>query len=406
MAAVGDAKETIMLPLADDTIYLDHAATTPLDPAVLSAMLPYLTEQFGNPSSPYALGQNARAAIDGARATAAQVLGCQPNEIVFTGGATESDNLALKGVAWQRRLEGAAAVPHIVTTAIEHHAVLHAATFLERQGFDVTFVPPEANGTVAADRIEAAIRPETCLVAVMAANNETGAIQPVAEIGCIARRHGIPVHIDAVQAAGLLPLRVDELGCDLLALSAHKFYGPKGVGLLYVRRGTAIAWQQDGGGQEGGRRGGTENVPCIVGLAAALHRADAEREATAAHCRQVRDRLQAGILAAIPGAAINGPIDSGDRLPNNLNVAIPGLQGETVLLNLDMQGVAASAGSACTTGNSEPSHVLLAMGLGEQRCRESLRFTTGRSNTIEQMDEVVELLTEIVSRVRDLAEVV
>ena len=396
-----------MGPSGDDTIYLDHAATTPLDPEVLAAMVPYLTRSFGNPSSIYRLGQEARAAVDDARSTVARVLGCSPAEIVFTSGATESDNLAVKGIAWRRRLERErgrnAAMPHVVTSAIEHHAVLHAVTSLEHQGFPVTYVRPDPEGIVSPEQIEAVIRPETCLVSVMYANNESGAIQPVAEIGRIARERGIPFHVDAVQGAGLLPLGVDDLGCDLLALSAHKFYGPKGVGLLYVRRGTPIRWQQDGGGQEGGRRGGTENVVGIVGLAAALAKAEAQRPGYVDHCAALRDRLEAGIKATIPDAVINGPSDPARRLPNNLNVALPGIQGETVLLNLDMQGVAASAGSACTTGNSEPSHVLLAMGLGEERCRESLRFTVGRSTTADQIDETIEILAETVARVRGLA---
>jgi cysteine desulfurase len=394
-------------PSGDDTIYLDHAATTPLDPEVLAAMVPYLTRSFGNPSSIYRLGQEARAAVDDARSTVARVLGCSPAEIVFTSGATESDNLAVKGIAWRRRLERErgrnAAMPHVVTSAIEHHAVLHAATALEHQGFPVTYVRPDPEGIVSPEQIEAVIRPETCLVSVMYANNESGAIQPVAEIGRIARERGIPFHVDAVQGAGLLPLGVDDLGCDLLALSAHKFYGPKGVGLLYVRRGSPIRWQQDGGGQEDGRRGGTENVAGIVGLAAALAKAEAQRPGYVDHCTALRDRLEAGIKATIPDVVINGPSDPARRLPNNLNVALPGIQGETVLLNLDMQGVAASAGSACTTGNSEPSHVLLAMGLGEERCRESLRFTVGRSTTADQIDETIEILAETVARVRGLA---
>ena len=394
-------------PSGDDTIYLDHAATTPLDPEVLAAMVPYLTRSFGNPSSIYRLGQEARAAVDDARSTVARVLGCSPAEIVFTSGATESDNLAVKGIAWRRRLERErgrnAAMPHVVTSAIEHHAVLHAATALEHQGFPVTYVRPDPEGIVSPEQIEAVIRPETCLVSVMYANNESGAIQPVAEIGRIARERGIPFHVDAVQGAGLLPLGVDDLGCDLLALSAHKFYGPKGVGLLSVRRGSPIRWQQDGGGQEDGRRGGTENVAGIVGLAAALAKAEAQRPGYVDHCTALRNRLEAGIKATIPDVVINGPSEPARRLPNNLNVALPGIQGETVLLNLDMQRVAASAGSACTTGNSEPSHVLLAMGLGEERCRESLRFTVGRSTTADQIDETIEILAETVARVRGLA---
>ena len=245
-----------------------------------------------------------------------------------------------------------------------------------------------------------AIRDDTCLISVMYANNESGAIQPIREIGAIARDRGIPLHTDAVQAAGSLPLHVDDLGVDLLSLSAHKFYGPKGVGLLYVRRGTAIDFQQAGGSQEQGRRGGTENVPGIVGLGVALEESDARREVYAEHCRRLRDRLQAGLLSAIPTADINGPLDPSQRLPNNLNVSIPGVQGETLLLSLDILGVAASAGSACTTGNTEPSHVLRAMGLSDEACRSSLRFTVGRSNTEEQIDIAVDAVVEAVRRVR------
>ncbi len=389
----------------DDTIYLDHAATTPVDPEVLAVMLPYFSERYGNPSSIYRLGQEARAALDRARASAARVLGCQPAEILFTSGATESNNLALKGVAWQRRLgqDPGAPAPHVVTTRIEHHAVLHAAEALAEQGFGVTYVPCDANGLVAPDDVAAAIRPETCLVSVMYANNEVGAVQPIAEIAALVRERGIPFHTDAVQAAGTLPLRVDDLGVDLLALSAHKFYGPKGVGLLYVRRGTPIAYQQAGGGQEGGRRGGTENVPLIVGLAAALEKADWLREAYTTRCAGLRDRLWEGVREAIPDAQRNGPADPAHRLANNLNLAIPGVQGETILLGLDMEGVAASAGSACTTGNSEPSHVLRAMGLSDERCRASLRFTVGRDNTTDEIDEAVDVLAEAVARVRELA---
>jgi cysteine desulfurase len=390
---------------ADDLIYLDHAATTAVDPDVLSVMLPYFSTHYGNPSSIYRLGQEARAALDRARASVARVLGCQPAEIIFTSGATESNNLALKGVAWLRRSQSHPAdkPPHIVITRIEHHAVLHAAEALEAQGFDVDYVPCDEHGIVAVADVEAALRPETCLISVMYANNEVGAIQPIPAIGQLARQHGVPFHTDAVQAAGTLPIRVDDLGVDLLALSAHKFYGPKGVGLLYVRRGTPMSYQQAGGGQEDGRRGGTENVPLIVGLAAALEKADWLRDAYAAHCAGLRDRLLAGIQEAIPDVDLNGPVDPRQRLANNLNVAIPGVQGETILLSLDMEGITASAGSACTTGNSEPSHVLRAMGFSDERCRASLRLTVGRDNTAEEIDETVDVLAAIVSRVRDLA---
>ncbi|MGH2562100.1 MAG: cysteine desulfurase family protein [Thermomicrobiales bacterium] len=394
------------LPGGDDTIYLDHAATTPVDPAVLEAMLPYFTRHFGNPSSIYQLGQEGRAALDRSRKSVAQILGCQPSEIVFTSGATESDNLALGGVAWQRRLsEPDSRPPHVITTAIEHHAVLHTAQWLERQGFPITYIPCDSAGFIDPAAIEAAIRPATCLISVMHANNETGSIQPIAEIGQIARRQGIPFHTDAVQAAGILPLSVDDLNVDLLSLSAHKFYGPKGVGLLYVRRQTPIAFQQHGGGQESGRRGGTENVAGVIGLAAALELAEQTREEYKRHCAALRHRLWAGIQQSIPEVELNGTDEWSRRLSNNLNIAIPGVQGETMLLSLDMEGIAASAGSACTTGRSDPSHVLMALGYGEERCRASLRFSVGRGNTPDEIDDVVDALVEAVERVRQLSAV-
>ncbi len=388
----------------NDAIYLDHAATTPTDPAVVQAMAPYFTTVFGNPSSIYRIGQDARAALDRARREIAGVLHCSPSEVIFTSGATESDNLALRGVAWDARLRNPdGPVPHIVTTAIEHHAVLHAADALEHQGFRVTRVDVGTDGIVDPGAIEAAIEPDTCLVSVMLANNEIGSIQPVAEIGEISRARGIPFHTDAVQGAGVLDLNVNVLNVDLLSLSAHKFYGPKGVGILYVRKGTPIQWQQVGGGQESGRRGGTENMPLIVGMARALVSADASRDAYNAFCADLRDALWEGIQERISGVRLNGPAPGPQRLPNNLNVAIDGVQGETVLLSLDMQGVAASAGSACTTGNSEPSHVLLACGLDETAARTSLRLTVGRGNSMDEIDRAVEMLAETVERVRTLA---
>ena len=390
--------------MSSDVIYLDHAATTPVDPRVVDAMLPYLNSRFGNPSSIYQLGQESRAALDRARGTIAAVLGAQPAEIVFTSGATESNNLALSGVAWQHQLTNTlSSPPHIVTTTIEHHAVLHTVQWLERIGFQVTYVSCDREGIVQLRDIVAALRPETCLVSVMVANNEVGAVQPIAEIGGELRNRGVPFHVDATQAAGLRSLKVDELQVDLLSLSAHKFYGPKGVGLLYVRRGTPIAYQQHGGGQESGRRGGTENVAGIVGMAAALELAETTRDAYRAHCGRLRDRLLDGISERIPDVVLNGPEPGPDRLENNLNLAIAGVQGETVLLSLDMQGIAASAGSACTTGNSEPSHVLLAMGLSEDRARMSLRLSVGRSNTDEEIDDVVDILVESVERIRSLS---
>ncbi|MEZ4530580.1 MAG: cysteine desulfurase family protein [Thermomicrobiales bacterium] len=387
-----------------ESIYLDHAATTPVDPDVLRVMAPWFTEFFGNPSSIYQLGQQSRAALDTARAQCARVLGCHPSEIVFTSGATESNNLALAGSVWAlRERSPGGPPPHIVTTAVEHHAVLHKAEWLESIGFALTIVPVNELGVVDPAAIAGAIRPETALISVMYANNETGAIQPIAEIAAIARAHQIPLHSDAVQAAGLLPLVVDELGVDLLSLSAHKFYGPKGVGLLYVRRGTPLSWQQLGGGQESGRRGGTENVPLIVGMGAALAIAERDREAYARDCRILRDRLFSEIEERVEGITLNGPSLADGRLANNLNLAIDGVQGETVLLNLDMAGIAASAGSACTTGNAQPSHVLKAMGYSDEQCRTSIRLTVGRCNDDDQIIDAAESLVDAVLRIRELA---
>jgi cysteine desulfurase len=383
-------------------IYLDHAATTPVDPEIVPLMVPFFTTRFGNPSSIYQLGQDARAALDQARARIAGVLGCRSSEIVFTSGATESDNQALKGViaAWRRSHPG---TPHVITTAIEHHAVLHAADALEADGITVTRVQCDASGVIDPDAIAAAIRPETALISVMSVNNEVGSIQPITAIGAIARERGIPFHCDAVQSAGARSLNVDELDVDLLSLSAHKFYGPKGVGILYVRKGTPIEFQQQGGGQESGRRGGTENVPLIVGMAEALVRAEAHREEFVRFGASLRDNLWQRVSDEIPDAILNGPPLDGPRVTTNLNIAIPGIQGETVLLGLDMEGVAASAGSACTTGNSEPSHVLRAMGLSDELCRASLRLTVGRLNTMDQMADAADALITVVDRVRALS---
>lgn len=393
-----------MFPANNSTIYLDHAATTPVDPDVARAMAPWQTEQFGNPSSIYQLGQEARASLDRSRAAIARVLACQPAEVVFTSGATESDNLALNGVAWQARLDHPdGPPPHVITTAIEHHAVLDAALWLERIGFSVSFAPCDEFGIVHPGAIKALIRPETCLISVMYANNEVGSIQPVSAVADIARSRGIPFHVDATQAAGLLPLVVNDLGADLLSLSAHKFYGPKGVGLLYVRKGTPIAWQQHGGGQESGRRAGTENVAGIAGMALALERAEQRRSSYADHCRRLRDRLADGLLEHIPDVILTGPELGPERLANNLHVEIRGVQGETVLLSLDMQGVAASAGSACTTGNAAPSHVLLAMGKSEEAARSSLRFSVGLTNDDEQIDDALDVLIDAVQRIRELS---
>lgn len=387
-----------------DTVYLDHAATTPVDATVVELMIPFFSGIFGNPSSIYRVGQDAKAGIERARQQIASVLGSRTSEVLFTSGATESINLALRGTIESKasRFPDLSGV-HLITSRIEHHAALHEVDRLIAAGLDVTYIDNDVTGRVTAAAIADAIRPETAMISIMYANNEHGAIQPAAEIGALARERGISFHIDAVQAAGTLPLKVNELGCDLLSLSAHKFYGPKGVGMLYVRKGTAIEFQQLGGGQESGRRGGTENVPLIVGMGAALQSAEGMREAYNAHCRELRDHLWEQIAGTVPDVALNGPDLDGERLSNNLNVTIRGVQGETVLLALDMAGVSASAGSACTTGNAEPSHVLLASGLDESSARASLRLTVGRGNSRDEIDAAVEILADTVSRIRALA---
>ena len=386
-----------------DAVYLDHAATTPVDPAVVQAMIPFFSQGFGNPSSIYQSGQEAHAALDRARGQVAGVLGCRNSEVVFTSGATESIGLALRGAAWAAKLRNPESTPHIVSTGVEHHAVLHSLDALERQGFRITLVECDEEGLVQPDAVIAAIEPETCLVSVMLANNEVGTIQPVAEIGAEVRSRGILMHTDAVQAAGSLPIDVDALNVDLLSLSAHKFYGPKGVGVLYVRKGSRLEWTQEGGGQESGRRGGTENVPLIVGMGEALVRAEQTRDQYVAFAEELRDDLWRAVQERIDDVTINGPEPGPNRLPNNLNITIDGVQGETVLLSLDMMGVEASAGSACTTGNSEPSHVLLAMGLDEEAARASLRLSVGRGNSIEEIHRAADALAEVVSRIRTLA---
>ncbi|HEV2065494.1 MAG TPA: cysteine desulfurase family protein [Thermomicrobiales bacterium] len=385
------------------SVYLDHAATTPVDPAVVDVMLPWFTARFGNPSSIYQIGQEGRAALDQARATLARALHARPGEIVFTSGATESSNLALKGAAWAARQRDPDSIPHLITTRVEHHAVLHAAEALERQGFAVSYLPADSFGQISPDALSSAIRRETCLISIILGNNEIGTIQDISALSAVAQDHDIPFHTDAVQAAGTLALDVDTLGVDLLSLSAHKFYGPKGVGLLYVRKGTPIVFQQDGGGQESGRRGGTENIPLIVGMAEAMRRAEESRDAYNAHCRNLRDRLWNEIASRIPDCRLNGPPLDNRRLVNNLNISVDGVQGETVLLGLDMAGVAASAGSACTTGNSEPSHVLRAIGLSDREARSSIRLSVGRGNTESDIDDALDALEEVIARARSLA---
>ncbi|MEZ4500697.1 MAG: cysteine desulfurase family protein [Thermomicrobiales bacterium] len=393
---------SIHIPAPD--IYLDHAATTPVDPSVARAMIPWLTEHFGNPSSIYRLGQDARAAVESSRRQIARILNCLPSEIIFTSGATESNNQTLLGM-----LQSAAfsdrQPPHLITSAIEHHAVLHPAEWLRDRGFAVSMLPVGSDGIIDPDELRRAVRPSTKLISIMYANNEVGSIQPIPELAAIARDHGIPFHTDAVQGAGQLNLNVNELGVDLLSLSAHKFYGPKGVGILYVRKGTPLPHLQMGGGQEDGRRGGTENVSGIVGMGLALQTADGHRNDYTAHCRSIRNTLWESLQEHIGGVELNGPpVESESRLPNNLNLIIDGVQGETVLLNLDMLGIAASAGSACTTGNTQPSHVLIAMGRTPEQARSSIRLTSGRTNQVDDIDEIIDAFATSVSRIRQLAD--
>ena len=384
------------MALADGTIYLDHAATTPVAPEVLDRMLPYFSEQFGNPSSIYGLGRRGLQALDEAHETVAAALGCRPTEIVFTGGGSEADNLAIKGIAYAPRRRG----NHIVTTAIEHHAVLHTCERLEHEGYRVTYLPVDEYGRVDPATVEAALTDETALVTIMLANNEIGTIQPIAEIGRICRERHIPLHTDAVQAGGLLNLNVRELNVDLLSLSAHKFYGPKGVGILYVRQGTRVQPQILGGSQERNRRAGTENVPGIVGAADALRRARAEQAAEAPRVLALRDQLIAGVLA-IPDARLTGHPTL--RLPNSASFTLAGVEGESLLLNLDLIGVAASSGSACTTGSVEPSHVLTALGVPAQDARGHLRLTLGHSTAEADIVFVLAHLPGIVERLRALS---
>lgn len=386
----------------DHLVYMDNAATTPLSESAREAMLPFLDGRYGNPSSLYSIGQDARTALDKAREACAAVLGCRPGEVIFTSGGTESDNAALLGVALSQRARG----NHIVTTSIEHHAVLEAAQLLEALGFDVTYVDPQRNGIMDPDAIAAAVRPETSLVSVMLANNEIGTVQPLAAIASAvkarARELGrdIAVHTDAVQAAGALSLKVDDLGVDLLSLSAHKFNGPKGVGLLYLRRGTPFRPTHVGGAQERDRRAGTENVAGIVSMSVALQEAETRRPEYAIHCTQLREKLLAGILERVDGVHVNGDLDN--RLPNNVNVSLDGLESEPLLMALDLAGIAASSGSACTAGSLEPSHVLRAMHLPDARSRSSLRLTVSSSTTDDEVNYVVDTLAVQVERIRRL----
>ena len=381
--------------MAERTIYLDHAATTALDPRVLEAMIPYFTTEYGNASSIYTLGRHAMQAIDRSREQVAEVLHSRPTEIAFVGCGSESDNLAIKGMAFASQKKG----NHIITSSIEHHAVLHTCEYLDRFGFKTTYLPVDEYATIDPDDVGRAITEQTVLVSLMYANNEVGTIEPIAEIGRICRAKKVPFHVDAVQAGGAVPLDVVALNVDMLSLSAHKFYGPKGMGILYVRQGMRILPQMQGGSQERGRRAGTENIAGIVGTATALQLAQAEMAEVTPRITALRDRLIERVLA-IPRSRLTG--HPTNRLPNNASFCFEGVEGESILLSLDMLGIAASTGSACTSGSVDPSHVLIAMGLAPEWSHGSLRLTLGKENTQADADAVIAVLPGIVEKVRSL----
>ena len=378
-------------------IYMDYNATTPIDERVLSAMLPYLKEEFGNPSSIYSLAQRARRAVEEAREKLAKLLNADPKEISFTSGGTESDNFAIKGIAYANQDKG----KHIITSQIEHHAVLNTCKFLEKQGFHITYLPVDRYGVVDLDALEKSITPQTILISIMFANNEVGTIQPIKKIGEIAKRHGVYFHTDAVQAVGKIPIDVKELGIDLLSLSAHKFYGPKGVGALYVRKGVKMSSFIQGGEQERGRRGGTKNVAGIVGLGKAAEIAQEEMVEEEKRVRALRDELERRLLERIPEVVLNGHPQN--RLYNTLSICVKYVEGESMLINLDREGICASSGSACTSGSLEPSHVLLAMGFPPEIAHGSLRFSLGKFNKEEDVERVIEVLPSIVEELRKIS---
>ncbi|MEI8173589.1 MAG: cysteine desulfurase NifS [Deltaproteobacteria bacterium] len=380
-------------------IYLDHNATTPLHPDVFRAMEPYLREQFGNASSSHRLGREARTALENSRKNMAGCLGAKPDEIIFTSGGTESDNFALRGVARALRREGT----HIITSRTEHHAVLKTCQDLEQEGFRVTYLPVDSNGRIDPDDVRRHIDKETILISIMFANNETGVIQPIFEIGAIAREEQIIFHTDAVQAVGKIPVDVDDLGVDLLSVSGHKIYGPKGVGLLYIRQSTSIAPILTGGHHEHNFRAGTENIPGIVGLGEALSIAATNLHKGTEKLLNLRQRFETSILEKIDGVQINGL--QAPRVPNTSNVSFQSIDGESILLHLDLKGIYASSGSACSTDSPEPSHVLLAMGVPARTAQGAIRFSMGKDNTKDDMDAVVDALIDITAKLRTISSV-
>lgn len=378
-------------------VYLDNAATTALSPRVLEAMLPYFTQYYGNPSSVHAFGREAKQGLDKARDQVAKALHCEPSEVIFTGCGTESDNTVLLGVAQRYGDKG----KHIITTNVEHHAILHTCEYLEKQGYSVTYLPVDQDGLVTAEQVAAAIRPDTILVSIMFANNEVGTIMPIQEIGAVCKEKGVLFHTDAVQAVGHIPVDIQAMHIDMLSLSAHKFHGPKGVGALYCRKGIRLPSYIMGGAQEKGRRAGTENVAGIVGLGAAIQLATEQLEENRAKMTALRDRLMTGIQARISEVKLNG--HPTNRLPNNVNFSFKYIEGESILLMLDMNGIAASSGSACTSGSLDPSHVLLALGLPHEIAHGSVRLTLGDETTEEDIDYTIDVLEKTVARLRAMS---
>ncbi len=380
-------------------IYLDHNATTPLDPRVFDSMAPYLKMHWGNPSSPYSFGNQARIAVDKARERVAECLGCKPTEIIFTSCGTESDNLAVRGVARALKSRG----NHIVTTAIEHHAVLNTCKALESEGFRITYLSPGSDGAVKIEEVEKSLSPQTILITVMHANNETGVLQPVEEIAALAKKRGLVFHTDAVQTAGKIPCRLCELGADAISISGHKIYGPKGTAALYARQGTPLSPLLTGGPHERNLRAGTENVAGIVGFSHAMTLAAASASDEYIRLRNLRDKFEAQILSVVPGVKINGV--SAPRVPNTSSLSFESVDGESIVLGLDLRGIYVSTGSACSTGDPEPSHVLLAMGLSPKEAQGSIRISLGRESREEDLDTAADALADIVKRLRGISSI-
>jgi len=379
------------------TIYLDHNATTPVHPEVVEAMLPYFSQVFGNASSLHQSGREAKAALENARRSIAEILGCEASEIIFTSGGTESDNFAIKGAAFANRDKG----KHIITSSIEHHAVEISCRFLEKEGFEVTYLPVDSYGFVDPDDLKKAIRPDTTLITIMYANNETGVIQDIKALISVAKEAGVYFHTDAVQAMGKIPYKIDDLGCDMLSVSAHKLYGPKGVGLLFVKSGTRIIPWNEGGGHEKGMRAGTENTAGIIGLTEAIKIAHRDMTERTERLKKISEKFYESIKARIPDIQLNGHYEK--RVPNTVNISFKAIEGEAIVLSLDMKGIMVSTGSACTSGATDPSHVLRAMGVSREMAQGSIRFSFGRSNSVEDVDYVVDILAKEINRLRSIS---